>query len=409
MTNPSANPAGTTSPGIPAPELSVPRPRLAGRFDTAHPLEMFAFFRRWPCSWYRDVVYTFIFSGAFALAFTAVSLMFVRFRSAEALADLLVANLVISNAIGFLFHFVMRVLRPVFAWLNRQSFAGIVAGYTVFGFIVTQLGFLAVSAIPGFEWLRGKSTGSVQWYAFSAILALVISLVMALAWRATLAAEQQQTDHALALQREAELSREVSLARLRLLQAQIEPHFLFNTHANILSLIDTAPEKASRMLRALDDLLRGTLARTRSDETTLGEEMRMLEGYLSILEIRLAGRLSFGFDVPESLRGFRLPAMLLQPLVENAIRHGIEPKIEGGSVRILARSEAGQVRIEVLDSGMGYMAKAQTGDPATGGVGLDNVRERLRLQFGDSARLEIAAAEPAGTRATLILPAPQGS
>ena len=191
-------------------------------------------------------------------------------------------------------------------------------------------------------------------------------------------------------------------ARLKLLTAQIEPHFLFNTLANLDALITVDPVRAKVMLAHLDRYLRATLAATHSERATLGEEFALLATYLEIIAIRMGPRLSFKLDLPTALADRNLPPMLLQPLVENAVRHGLEPKIEGGSVRVSAREEGGQLVLRVEDNGIGAASTAQGG--AGGGMGLRNVRERLAAAFGHAASAEMAAGAAGGTCVTLRLP-----
>jgi LytS/YehU family sensor histidine kinase len=170
-------------------------------------------------------------------------------------------------------------------------------------------------------------------------------------------------------------------SHLKLLQAQIEPHFLFNTLANVGSLIDSDPVLAKRLLERLNDWLRVALVRARSSNANLGDELDMLENYLQILKIRFGERLRWRIEVPEGARLFSFPPMLLQPLVENAVRHGIEPKLGGGEIGISARIEDGLLHVEVSDSGVGLV-----GDEA-GGTGLANVRARLATLFGNAGQL----------------------
>ena len=186
-------------------------------------------------------------------------------------------------------------------------------------------------------------------------------------------------------------------ANLKMLQAQIEPHFLFNTLANVGSLIDSDPVLAKRLLDRLNDWLRVALVRARSDKTTLGDELDMLENYLQILKIRFGERLRWHIDVPENARHSVFPPMLLQPLVENAVRHGIEPKLGGGEIVIAAQTEAGTLRIVVRDSGVGMQGNVD-------GAGLANVRVRLGTLFGDAGRLSLANHADGGVIATLELP-----
>jgi LytS/YehU family sensor histidine kinase len=188
-------------------------------------------------------------------------------------------------------------------------------------------------------------------------------------------------------------------ANLKLLQAQIEPHFLFNTLANVGSLIDNDPALAKKLLERLNDWLRVALVRARSDSAMLGDELGMLENYLQILKVRFGERLRWIIDVTADARMTSFPPMLLQPLVENAVRHGIEPKIGGGEIVIRARIENGKLHCEVRDDGVGIQ------DTDSGGAGLVNVRERLAALFGEQGHLSLHNGAHGGTVATLELPA----
>jgi sensor histidine kinase YesM len=188
-------------------------------------------------------------------------------------------------------------------------------------------------------------------------------------------------------------------AQLKMLQAQIEPHFLFNTLANVSSLIDSDPALSKRLLERLNDWLRIALVRTRSDHTTLGDELDMLENYLQILKIRFGERLRWTMDVDEDVRGSIFPPMLLQPLVENAVRHGIEPKIGGGEIVICAVINNASLHVEVNDSGVGLIGNADVG-----GAGLVNVRTRLATLFGEAGKLSVENNVDVGATARLELP-----
>lgn len=201
-------------------------------------------------------------------------------------------------------------------------------------------------------------------------------------------------------ERLAEQERATAQARLRLLQAQIEPHFLFNTLANLQALIAVDPKRAQVMLGHLDGYLRATLATTRNDTGTLAEEFALLRAYLEILAIRMGERLAFELDLPEALRDATVPPMLLQPLVENAIRHGLEPRVEGGRVRVGARESSGQLVLTVEDDGPGLGTSSSNGT----GVGLAHVKARLDAAYGEAASLEADEPGGGGTRITLHLP-----
>ncbi|MBZ2209517.1 sensor histidine kinase [Massilia soli] len=190
-------------------------------------------------------------------------------------------------------------------------------------------------------------------------------------------------------------------AQLRLLQAQIEPHMLFNTLANLQGLIALDPGRASEMLDQLIQYLRATLGASRSESTTLAQEFAAMEAYLGLMKVRMGARLSYRLSLPPELRGARVPPMLLQPLVENAIVHGLEPAIDGGAVDIGATAENGVLQLSVRDSGCGL-----TGAPASrgGGIGVATTRERLHVLYGERAAVVIEAALPQGTLARLHFP-----
>ena len=189
-------------------------------------------------------------------------------------------------------------------------------------------------------------------------------------------------------------------ARLKLLQAQIEPHFLFNTLANLQTLIAIDPQRAQTMLGHLDGYLRATLASTRKDKATLAEEFALLSAYLGILALRMGPRLVYELDLPDALADATLPPMLLQPLAENAIKHGLEPKMDGGRLRVAAREEGGQLALVVEDSGLGLVGASTAGT----GVGFAHVKQRLAAAYGGAASAEIGEHPAGGVRVTLHLP-----
>jgi LytS/YehU family sensor histidine kinase len=196
------------------------------------------------------------------------------------------------------------------------------------------------------------------------------------------------------------VERQALQAQLQLLQAQIEPHMLFNTLANLQGLIAMDPARAQAMLDQLIVYLRATLSAARAERTTLGQEFALLEAYRGLMSVRMGARLSFALELPEALRNTELPPMLLQPLVENAIAHGVEPNLSGGHVRVAARAVDGGLELLVSDTGRGL--DAGPGKPGTG-LGLANVRERLQALYGERACLSLEAA-PQGATARIQLP-----
>ena len=187
-------------------------------------------------------------------------------------------------------------------------------------------------------------------------------------------------------------------ANLKQLQAQIEPHFLFNTLSNVLNLLDTDVDKGKSMLVDFTRYLRTSLVRTRGRRTTLGQELDMIRAYLNIFKVRMEGRLKFNLELPDHLKDVAFPPMLLQPLVENAVKHGLEPKVEGGEIRVKAEEANGLLVLSVVDTGMGFRGDNHSG------LGLANVRERLESLYDGRARFILADNQPCGVRATLEVP-----
>jgi len=188
-------------------------------------------------------------------------------------------------------------------------------------------------------------------------------------------------------------------AQLKMLQAQIEPHFLFNTLSNVSVLIDSDPSLAAKLLESLIAYLRASLARTRVGQGSLGDEVALLQAYLAILKIRLGERLHCTFDIAPELLCLPFPPMLLQPLVENAVIHGIEPKPEGGTIQVSAARREGRLVLAVRDHGAGL--KGTSGQ----GLGLANVRARLESLYGGAARLQLSENAEGGVTALLEIPA----
>ena len=196
-----------------------------------------------------------------------------------------------------------------------------------------------------------------------------------------------------------QLERTVVEARMEALQAQIEPHFLFNTLASIDQLILTDPPRASRMQQSLIRYLRSAMPQMRDGgRPTLGQQVNLCSAFLEIMGVRMEGRLQPVMSVPEGLKSAVFPSMMLQTLVENAIKHGLEPKVEGGRLEISAEIVDGQLAVHVLDNGVGFMPKAEAG------VGLANVRERLKALYNGRAELIISVPPAGGTCATIKVP-----
>jgi signal transduction histidine kinase len=199
------------------------------------------------------------------------------------------------------------------------------------------------------------------------------------------------------------LARRRMEARVQLMQAQIEPHFLFNTLATVKRLYRTGPAAGARMLDSLMQYLRAALPRLREEEATLGDEMDHVAAYLDILCIRMGDKLRHSIEAAPNVRAVRFPSMMLITLVENAVKHGIAPKPEGGSIAVLARLAGRRLLVEVRDTGVGFQASSGSG------IGLANTRARLDAVFGANAELSLEPNEPAGVvariEADIALPA----
>ena len=288
-----------------------------------------------------------------------------------------VENLVFSQCIGLsvllLIHLGWRALWPV-GKPPRPPFLALILLAIVAGWLG---GSAIASALLGLPWTAGRS----------AIAALGV----------TVAAGIVGTWFFWSRHKAAELERGRIEAQLKLLQAQIEPHFLFNTLANLDALILADPARAREMLRHLNGYLRATLAAARRERNSLREEFDLLRDYLEVIAIRMGPRLKFELVLPEALAAAEVPPMLLQPLVENAVKHGLEPKVEGGTVQVSASAAQGRLVLQVADTGRGDQG-------ASGGVGLANLRERLAAVFGGAATLQAGARPAGGFSVTLSLP-----
>ncbi|MFG6469046.1 sensor histidine kinase [Roseateles sp. BYS87W] len=279
-----------------------------------------------------------------------------------------------------------RWLDTITAWRDWRSgvfFSGLSITCSLVGVVV---GMALVDRI----WLQGDLvrllTAPAFWREFVTVSALITCL-MSLRYRSRWKQEALQA--------------RITEAQLKLLQGQIEPHFLFNTLANVQSLIDFDPDRAKLMLERFTDYLRASLGQLRGDSSTLAQEFAMLEAYLGLMQLRMGERLRVDLDLPAELRAVELPPLLAQPLVENAIHHGLEPQIAGGTVQVRAWSADGRLHLEVADDGQGLDApKRRPGN----GLALGNIRARLQARFGPNASLTLRPRVGGGTSARIEFP-----
>ncbi len=197
---------------------------------------------------------------------------------------------------------------------------------------------------------------------------------------------------------QADLTKQLMEAKLAAMQAQIEPHFLFNTLASVQHLIETNPPAAAIMQNNLIKYLRAAIPQMRESSTTLGREAEQSRAYLDILKVRMGERLSYEINIPDALQSLAFPPMMIPTLVENAIKHGLEPKLEGGKITVNATVVGNKLRVSVVDTGNGFS------DQPGSGVGLENIRERLKALYGDKAAFIIMPNVPNGTVASIEIP-----
>ncbi|MCX7173221.1 MAG: histidine kinase [Proteobacteria bacterium] len=306
----------------------------------------------------------------------------------------LMSNLKYSLSIGLSIH-LLSILVCVMRGVTRPDMQSALIAIPLGAVVGITLG----SLLDGYNplWLVSEHPTTML---ISLVMALVFGTVISYYFYSReLVAEATAAVRLDALERAAYENR-LTESNLRMLQAQIEPHFLFNTLANVLSLIRDEPLKAERMLEDFIGYLRGSLNRTRAGDVSLADELELLRAYLDIQAIRMGERLRYTIDAAPELLDLRLPPMLLQPLVENAIKHGLEPKADGGELTVRVRKEAGALVIEISDTGLGMNMPLQ-GAP---GIGLGNIRDRLTALYKQDASLTIEPNQPHGTKASLTIP-----
>lgn len=340
-------------------------------------------------------VWTFLFCATLAVGFTVLGFLLYARDSAGAWrnwggwAVWYGKNLVVALTVGSLIQLSFDALAYRWGGLQRvQRWSGWqrTAFFSGIPLLCTAVGW------PVGVWLAGAGAFGFLRMGVNAIVgSVLLSLVLTYAFHQYFAVQRRQID----------AEKKAAEAQLRLLQGQIEPHFLFNTLANVISLIEHDAPKARQMLESFTDYLRSSLTSLRHEQATLGGELDLVHNYLLLLKTRMEDRLHFSISNDPALSDLRLPPLLLQPLVENAIHHGLEPKVEGGHVHVNAQREGGQLVVTITDDGLGLNAPPRRRSGA--GMALNNLRERLQAQYGDEASLMLAEAHP-GTVATLRLP-----
>lgn len=251
------------------------------------------------------------------------------------------------------------------------------------------------------EEVRSYKRTSSKWFANFVVLLVIGLFGMKALMSGKVKAEEKAKEAGMTAERES-LLRQVSEAQMQMMQAQVEPHFLFNTLASVEHLIETDPPRAAAMQRSLIAYLRAVLPQMRENAsvTNLGREADMVKSYLELLKMRMEERLSVDFIMPEGLRSASFPPMMLQSLVENAIKHGLECKAEGGTIRFHAEVAHNKLRVSVTDDGLGFGAMPSNGT----GLGLQNIRERLKLIYKEKGQMIITPNQPSGVCVTIEIP-----
>ena len=278
-------------------------------------------------------------------------------------------------------------LRLRSTWARHLMILASMALGALTGEVLVMLRVPPAPDLSAAELVLGKT---VRWLVVGA---LAYAIYTYLRRSADAAAQAHETE----LQR-AQIERQTAEARLQALRAQIEPHFLFNTLANLHRLYETDRWRGQRMLADFVAYLRAALPRMQGDQTTLGQEVELARAYLNVLHVRMGERLRFHLDLPQELGRLPFPPLALSTLTENAIKHGLNPLPEGGSIHISARVESDRLRVEVADTGAGFKQASGTG------AGLANLRARLAALYGEAGELDIRANVPRGIRVTIAVP-----
>jgi sensor histidine kinase YesM len=366
---------------------------------TTHPLDMIPLFRRWPCSPVRDLVYTGIWNTLLALVMFILALLF-KPKTTTFWTDF-VPTLVVANVVGYLIHATLMganwLLR---GWPTRVRGAPRVIYYvSVVGLCVMAGMLIGTGIVRGVNPMTYLARGSAltPLLPFALLMAIFMFVVF-------LTGERRIASETLAARQNEQLANAAQLlaeARLNALQAQIEPHFLYNTLANVVGLIDSQPAQARHMLERFIDYLRASLAASRAGSSTLGAELDMVAAYLDVLGVRMGARLRYRFDIAEGCRDIPIAPMLIQPVIENAVAHGLEPKVEGGEIGVRAFLRGQQLWVEISDTGAGLTEKPSK---PGGGVGLSNLRARLRSLYDGQAQVQLLENQPCGIIVRLQLP-----
>lgn len=333
------------------------------------------------------LVATLIYNCGFAVILTFV---FLAFNHKATLWETFAETLLISNCIGFSIHLLLELLHR---FAVPRGFANLAHWKRATLLVLAMLIGVFVGYTIAFAILGKNFAALLSRYPRAALGLLMVASIGCVIWFLIMDGQSRRLRAEAETAKNGELQQRLTTqardSELRALQAQIEPHFLFNTLANVQALIDYEPQTAKRMLDAFIQHLRMSLDVSRQSHTTLATELDFVTTYLQLLEIRMGGRLRYRIECAPEAREMPLAPLLLQPLVENAVKYGLEPQVEGGEIMIRASRDGSVFVVSVQDDGVG-IGNASTAQAGTG-TGMKNVRDRLASLYGDRATLDVEA------------------
>ncbi len=326
-----------------------------------------------------------------SLCSVVMALIFMLITSENCSTNIYLKYLIISEIMGLCIGLPCCVLFPLLkpdrAVYQVMLLTGCVFGGSVLGGVIS-------SPILSNEFGVENTPFPTSTILIGIILGFIISFGF-IAWERFLSIKLAMGEEKLA---RISLEKEKINADLKLLQAQVEPHFLFNTLSNILSLLDHDVDTGKQMLENLTAYLRTSLLQSRKERNLIGQEVEGIQSYLDIFKIRMGDRLSYSMDFPEEVLHLPIPPMMIQPLVENCVKHGLEPKIDGGHITLKGALRQNRLIIEVSDTGVGVQEKSGSG------VGTGNIKKRLKAMYGDEAVLRFEDMAPSGLKAIMEIP-----
>lgn len=315
-------------------------------------------------------------------------------------------HIVFSMFIGFSAYLLIKIFKRLFWGAGTPN----TIAFYIMCIVVAPLALMVGMSIAAlaFNYPVPDVTAIKSPYLLSSIaMTCIVSFIAAWSFWSRARISELQASAEAEKAKNAAIEKQAMQAQLQMLQAQIEPHMLFNTLANLQGLIAIDPPRAQHMLAQLIVYLRNTLSSSRAEQTTLKQEFTLMQAYLELLAIRMGKRLQYTLDLPDDLQQTPIAPMLLQPLVENAIKHGLEPKMEGGSIHVVAEKQGSQLHLKVIDTGLGLPFNyddSKNVSSVANNIGNANIRERLLALYGPQASLSLQANQPEGAIAHLNIP-----